>query len=182
MGAQPPLGPEELSVPPLSGDEFLALLDEQFKAKCPEPPPFLQALCDGKLSQEHLQMWVKDQYPYWDEGLVFSTGAIFIKTNDDDRRAPICSAASWTSRARGRGWRPLRLRHPLVGGVVRLRFGTGVGLSQSEALEWHPFTRTYFAIQTLRTYSRFWGLDVAGRRRLLLCLGSVRQGVPWTRA
>ena len=154
MGAQPPLGPEELSAPPLSGDNFLALLDEQFQAKCAAPPPFLQALYDGQLTQEHLQLWVKDQYPYWDEGLVYSTGAIFIKTNDEPTRTHMLrrivdiegeDVVGDLSGSDTPSWEELWLR-----------FGTGAGLSPGEALDWKPFTRTYFAIQTLRTYSRYW--------------------------
>ena len=154
MGAQPPLGPEELSAPPLSGDNFLALLDEQFQAKCAAPPPFLQALYDGQLTEEHLQLWVKDQYPYWDEGLVYSTGAIFIKTNDEPTRTHMLrrivdiegeDVVGDLSGSDTPSWEELWLR-----------FGTGVGLSAGEAPDWKPFTRTYFAIQTLRTYSRYW--------------------------
>lgn len=154
MGAQPPLGPEELSAPPLSGDEFLALLDEQFRAKFPEPPAFLQALYDGQLSQDHLQAWVKDHYPYWDEGLVYSTTAIFIKTNDEPTRTHMLrrlvdiegeDVVGDLSGSDTPSWEELWLR-----------FGAGVGLSPGEAQEWQQFTRTYFALQTLRTYSRYW--------------------------
>ncbi len=154
MGAQPPLGPEELAAPPLSGDDFLALLDEQFRAKCPEPPAFLQALYDGQLSQEHLQTWVKDHYPYWDEALVYSTTSIFIKTNDEPTRTHMLrrlvdiegeDVVGDLSGSDTPSWEELWLR-----------FGTGVGLSPGEAQDWQQFTRTYFAIQTLRTYSRYW--------------------------
>ncbi len=154
MGAQPPLGPEELSVPPLSGDDFLVLLDEQFLAKCPGSPAFLQALCDGQLTREHLQMWVKDLYSYWDEGLVYSTGAIFIKTNDEPTRTHMLrrivdiegeDVVGDLSGSDTPSWEELWLR-----------FGAGVGLAPGEAEGWKPFTRTYFAIQTLRTYSRYW--------------------------
>ncbi len=154
MGAQPPLGPEELSAPPLSGDDFLALLHDQFQAKCAAPSPFLQALYDGQLTQEHLQLWVKDQYPYWDEGLVYSTGAIFIKTNDEPTRTNMLrrivdiegeDVVGDLSGSDTPSWEELWLR-----------LGTGLGLSPDDAQEWKPFTRTYFAIQTLRTYSRYW--------------------------
>ena len=154
MGAQPPLGPEELAVPPLSGNDFLSLLEEQFRAKCPEPPPFLQALYEGRLTREHLQLWVKDQYPYWDEGLVYSTAAIFIKTNDEPTRTHMLrrlvdiegeDVVGDLSGSSTPSWEALWLG-----------FGAGVGLTADEALDWHPFTRTHFALETLRTYSRYW--------------------------
>ena len=86
MGNQTPFGPNELSKPAVTGAAFIAFLHEEKKRKCSTPPPFLQAMYDGNLTQEDLIMWVKDLYPYWSEALVYSIGAIYIKTNDEPLR------------------------------------------------------------------------------------------------
>src|SRR6478672_1763975 len=86
MGAQLPLGPDELKAPPLDGMQFIESLKQQRRAKYPEPPPFYKALFAGELSRGDLQLWVKDLYNYWDHGVTYSAGAIFIKTNDESTR------------------------------------------------------------------------------------------------
>src|SRR5579885_1792915 len=89
MGAHLPFTPEEIAVPPLSGRDFIASLQQQRRQRYPEPPPFYQALYTGQLRREDLQLWVKDLYHYWDHGVVYSTGAIFVKTNDEPTRTHI---------------------------------------------------------------------------------------------
>ena len=124
------------------------------KRKYPDPPPFLQALYTGQLDTDALRLWVKDQYRYWDDALVYSTGAIYIKTNDEPVRTHI-----------------LRRMVDIEGEVVVedlsglttpayeelwLRLGEGLGLSRGEIASWRTFTRTHFAMSALRTYSRYW--------------------------
>src|SRR5229473_2171888 len=68
---EPPYGPDDLKEPPLEGQAFYQELDA------------------GKLRREDLRVWVKDMYSYWDHALVYSTGAILIKTNDEQTRTNI---------------------------------------------------------------------------------------------
>ena len=86
---EPPYGPEDLKDPPLEGSAFIQLLRDQKQSEYPDPPPFYQALYGGDLDRRGLQLWVKDMYSYWDHALVYSTGAIFIKTNHEGVRTHI---------------------------------------------------------------------------------------------
>ena len=151
---EPPYGPEELKEPPLEGDKFLALLDSEKARSQSEPPPLYQDLAAGKLHRDDLHLWVKDMYSYWDHALVFSTGAIFVKTNDEATRTHILrklvdlegedtvkDLTGWTTPAYEELW---------------LRFGEGLGLSRREIVDWKPFTRSYYAQTTLCTLSRWW--------------------------
>jgi len=151
---EPPYGPEELKEPPLEGAKFLALLDSEKARTQPEPPPLYQDLAAGKLHRDDLHLWVKDMYSYWDHALVFSTGAIFVKTNDEATRTHILrklvdlegedtvkDLTGWTTPAYEELW---------------LRFGEGLGLSRREIVDWKPFTRSYYAQTTLCTLSRWW--------------------------
>jgi pyrroloquinoline quinone (PQQ) biosynthesis protein C len=152
--SEPPFGPEDLKDPPLSGSEFLNFLQEEKARKYPAPPPFYQILYDGRLKPEQLKLWVKDMYVYWDHGLVYSTGAIFVKTNDEAVRTNILrktvdlegkdvvnDLTGWTTPAYEELW---------------LRFGEGVGLPREEVSSWKSFTRTHYAISTLCMLSRWW--------------------------
>lgn len=150
----PPYGPEDLTDPPLPGPEFIQLLRRQRAEKYPDPPPFYQALFDGTLKREFLELWVKNLYYYWDYGLQFSTGAIFIKTNEEATRSKmlrklVCvegrevvnDLVGWTTPAYEELW---------------LRFGEGLGLSREDITSWRQFTRSYFAVCTLALCSRWW--------------------------
>jgi pyrroloquinoline quinone (PQQ) biosynthesis protein C len=154
MPAQIPYGPEQLSAAPMEGSAFVASLQQQMRDKYPDAPPFIQALLDGQLSKELLQLWVKDRYTYWDDALVYSTGAIYIKTNDEPLRTHMLrrmvdiegevlvnDLSGLTTEAYEELW---------------LQFGEGLGLKRDEAASWRPFTRTHFATETLRSYSRYW--------------------------
>lgn len=151
---EPPLDREDLKDPPLSEEEFLAYLDAEKVRKYPEPPPFYTELQAGKLRLEDVQLWVKDMYSYFDHALVYSTGCIFVKTNDEEVRTHILrklvdiegevvvnDLTGWTTPAYEELW---------------LRLGEGLGLSREEVTEWHPFTRNYFAQKTLCMLSRWW--------------------------
>jgi pyrroloquinoline quinone (PQQ) biosynthesis protein C len=151
---EPPYGPDELKQPAMEGQAFLAFLEAEKARKYPEPPPFYQDLVAGKLRLDDLQLWVKDMYSYWDHALVFSTGAIFVKTNDENTRTHILrklvdlegedtvhDLTGWTTPAYEELW---------------LRLGEGLGLSRGEIEEWKPFTRSYYAQTTLCTLSRWW--------------------------
>jgi pyrroloquinoline quinone (PQQ) biosynthesis protein C len=151
---EPPYGPEDLREPPLAADDFLAFLQAEKASKFPQPPPFYQELCAGRLRPDDLRLWVKDQYAYWDHTLVYSTGAIFVKTNDDAVRTHILrklvdlegknvvnDLMGWTTPAYEELW---------------LRFGAGLGLARDEIRAWKPFTRTYYASKTLCMLSRYW--------------------------
>jgi pyrroloquinoline quinone (PQQ) biosynthesis protein C len=154
MGAQLPLGPEDLAAPPLDGGRFIESLKQQRREKYPEPPPFYQALLAGELSRDDLKLWVKDLYNYWDRGVTYSTGAIFIKTNDEPTRTRMLrrlvdiegeDVVEDLSGSSVPAWEELWLR-----------FGEGLGLSRDEATSWRNITRTQMAIETLCTYSRYW--------------------------
>lgn len=149
-----PYGPDQLKDPPLDGDAFIKLLHEEKARKYPQPPPLYQLLYDGKLGKEHLKLWVKDMYTYWDDAMVYSTGAIFVKTNDEEVRTHILKKmvevegkdvvndlTGWTTPAYEELW---------------LRFGEGLGMSREEILSWKTYTRTHYAISTLKMCSRWW--------------------------
>jgi pyrroloquinoline quinone (PQQ) biosynthesis protein C len=154
MGAQPPFGPDDLKAPPLEGQAFLQFLQQARAERYPEPPPFYQELYAGRLNVDELKLWVKDLYCYWSHGVVYSTGAIFVKTNDEPTRTHILrrmvdiegeEIAADLSGASTPAWEELWLR-----------FGEGLGLTRDEITSWRPITRTYFAVTTLCTYARYW--------------------------
>lgn len=149
-----PYGPDDLKEPALEGKAFIRFLHEEKKRKYPETPPLYQNLCAGKSANEHLKLWVKDMYSYWDHAMVYSTGAIYIKTNDEEVRTEILrklvdiegkevvnDLTGWTTPAYEELW---------------LRFAEGLGISRDEVLSWKSFTRTHYAITTLCMLSRWW--------------------------
>ena len=151
---QPPFSPEDLKDPPLSGDDFIALLHEQRRRQYPDPPPFYQELFKGTLKREFLELWVKNLHGYWENDLVYSTGAIFCKTNEEATRTHILRKMvciegkelvndlnGWTTPAYEELW---------------LRFGEALGVSREEVASWNTFTRSYYASSTLRLLSRWW--------------------------
>ena len=140
MMNHPPYAPEDLKDDPLPGAQFLELLAKQRQEKYPEPPPFYQALFDGTLKREFLEMWVKNMYYYWDYAMQFSTGAIYVKTNEEATRSKmlrkmVCiegreivnDLVGWTAPAYEELW---------------LRFGEGLGMSRDAITSWKPFTLT----------------------------------------
>ncbi len=154
MMNHPPYGPEDLQAPPLPGPEFIQLLAKQRAERYPDPPPFYQALFDGTVKREFLELWIKNMYYYWDYALRFSTGAIFVKTNEETTRTKILrktvciegkdivnDLVGWTTPAYEELW---------------LRLGEGLGLSREEITSWKVFTRSYFAVSTLALCSRWW--------------------------
>jgi pyrroloquinoline quinone (PQQ) biosynthesis protein C len=154
MGAQLPLGPDDLKASPLDGAAFIEFLKEERLRKYPDPHPFYQALYAGGLSTDDLRLWVKDLYSYWDHGVTYSTGAIFINTNDEPTRTHMLrrlvdiegeDVVGDLSGSSTPAWEELWIR-----------FGEGLGLKRDEITSWSPITRTHFAVTTLCTYSRFW--------------------------
>lgn len=154
MGAQIPFGPDDLKAPPMEGPAFLDFLERERKRKYPAPPPFYEALFGGQLSRDDLRLWVKDLYAYWDHGVVYSTGAIFVKTNDEPTRTHILrrmvdiegeDVVGDLSGSSTPAWEELWIR-----------LGDGLGLSREEITSWKPISRTHFAISTLCTYARYW--------------------------
>jgi pyrroloquinoline-quinone synthase len=154
MMNHPPYAPEDLQDDPLPGAQFLELLEKQRQEKYPEPPPFYKALFDGSLKREHLELWVKNMYYYWDYALQFSTGAIYVKTNEEATRSKmlrklVCiegreivnDLVGWTTPAYEELW---------------LRFGESVGMKRDDITSWKPFTRSYYAASTLTLLSRWW--------------------------
>jgi len=152
--SEPPYGPDELRDSPLEGNRFIELLHSEKARKYPKRPPLYDLMYEGKLSRESLKLWVKDMYSYWDHAMYYSTGAIFIKTNDEETRTNILKKlvdiegkevvndlTGWTTPAYEELW---------------LRLGEGIGLTRDEILSWKPFTRTYYAIRTLCMLSRWW--------------------------
>jgi len=154
MMNHPPYSAEDLKSPTLPGPQFLELLARQRAERYPDPPPFYQSLFDGSLDRQSLQLWVKNMYYYWDYALQFSTGAIFVKTNEEATRTKILrkmvciegreianDLVGWTTPAYEELW---------------LRFGESLGLSRDEITAWKPFTRSYYAVSTLALFSRWW--------------------------
>jgi pyrroloquinoline quinone (PQQ) biosynthesis protein C len=154
MGAHLPFTARDLAVPPMSGPDFVKSLRAQRRQRYPEPPPFYQALFAGELGRQDLQLWVKDLYCYWDHGVPYSTGAIFVKTNDEPTRTHILrrmvdiegeELVHEYTRTTTPAWEELWLR-----------LGEGLGLERSEVTGWQPISRTHFAVTTLCSYSRYW--------------------------
>ncbi len=144
MGAHLPFTPEDLDAPPLSGQAFIDSLHQQRSQRYPEPPPFYQALFDGQLTRPDLQLWVKDLYYYWDHGVVYSTGAIFVKTNDEPTRTHMLrrlvdiegeEIVDEFTKTTTPAWEELWLR-----------FGESLGLSRDDITSWRPISRTYFTV------------------------------------
>lgn len=152
--SQVPYGPEDLNVAPLSGDAFLDSLRADYARKTEHPPVFYQRLFNGELDADHLKLWAKDHYLYWDT-LYFSTGAVFIKTNEPGVRSKLLQRVvevegreivndvrpEWMTPAYEELW---------------LAFGEGLGLSRDEVSGWPTFTRTFFCVTTLCMYARGW--------------------------
>jgi pyrroloquinoline quinone (PQQ) biosynthesis protein C len=152
--SQLPFSPDDLGQPPLSGTAYLELLDSDFARKTTESPLVYEKIIDGSLSLEHIKVWVKDLYLYWDT-LYFSTGGIFIKTNETKTREGMLRKlvevegrvivndvnAEWTNPAYEEMW---------------LTLAEGVGLKRNEVTSWQTFTRSFFSVSTLCMYSRSW--------------------------
>ncbi len=152
--SQTPYGPEDLAVPPLSGEDFLGLLEENYNAKLTELPAFYKKFVAGDLSRQQLQMWVKDQYFYWDN-LYYTTAAAYIKCNDHTVRARLLQRLVWVEgRNVVRDIRP-EWSTPAYEELFA-RIGDALEVSRQELDEWRPYTRTFFAITTLSVYSRSW--------------------------
>lgn len=150
----PPYGPEDLEAPRLPGPQFIELLHQQRREKYPEPPPFYQALFNGTLKRQDLELWVKNLYYYWDYGSWYSTGAIFAKTDEENVR---CDVLKKLVNVEGKnvvndlnGWTTPSYEE------LWLRFGEGLGLARDEITSWKMFTRSYFATTTLCVYARWW--------------------------
>lgn len=154
MGSQTPFTPEDLKAAPLSGADFVKSLQAEHDRRYAGPPAFLASIISGEASIDDVRLWVKDFYPYWDEGLVYATGAIYTKNNDEPTRTHMLrrlvdvegeeltnDLTGWTTAAYEELW---------------LRFGEGLSLDRSEILEFQQFTRTYMAMRALMTYSRHW--------------------------
>ena len=154
MMNHPPYSAADLKDPPLPGPDFISLLQRQRSEKYPDPPPFYQALFGGALPREQLHLWVKNMYYYWDYALRFSTGAIFVKTNEEATRTKMLAKlvciegreiandlVGWTTPAYEELW---------------LRFGASLGLLRDDVTSWKPFTRSYYAVSTLALCSRWW--------------------------
>ncbi|HUY05907.1 MAG TPA: hypothetical protein VMU99_01435 [Acidimicrobiales bacterium] len=152
--SQLPFGPADLDKSALSSTAFLEILDSDFGRKTAVVPRVYEQIISGSLDLENLKCWIKDMYCYWDT-LYFSTGGIFIKTNEPKTREGMLRklvevegrvivndvVPSWTNQAYEELW---------------LRFALGVGLERDEVTSWQTFTRSYFSISTLCLYSRGW--------------------------
>lgn len=148
--AQPPLSPEELKRPPLEGQEFVWRLHAQKVERYPEPPPFYKAMYEGRLTKQDLELWAGELYPYWDN-LHYAVGGVFVKTNDEDLRTNILKKLVDVE-----GKEVARHFSGLTTPAYEelwLRFAEGLGVPRVEVLAWKPFTRTHYAIETLKLYS-----------------------------
>lgn len=151
----PPFEPKDLQGPPVPGPQFIELLHRQRIQKYPDPPAFYQALFDSALAWEDLQLWVKNLYSYFEHGLWYSAGAILAKTaNEEATRIQIIKklvniegreVVKHLNGATTPGYEELWLR-----------FGEGLGLTRDEIASWKTFTRSYFAVEALCSYSRWW--------------------------
>ena len=152
---QPPYSREDLKDPPMEGKEFIAFLGRERARKYPDPPPFFQALREGTLTHVSLDLWAKNQYPYWASDLWFSTGAILCKTNEEGVRAHmlkklVCIEGREIVNDLNDGWTAPAYEE------LWLRFGASLELSREEITSWKVFSRTNFATSTLRLLSRWW--------------------------
>src|SRR5215212_7001106 len=104
MAQQPPLTPEQLKAPPLSGEAYLKRLRDDKKKKYPQLPPIYRAMQDGSLEREYLDAWIKDLYAYWDN-LHLAAGGAFIKTNlEAVRSRALVKLVSVEGKELGRQW------------------------------------------------------------------------------
>jgi pyrroloquinoline quinone (PQQ) biosynthesis protein C len=166
--AQIPYGPEELSVAPMSGSDYVKHLDETVWERCSDLPQFYARLVAGELSKDDLQVWVKDRYPYWDATLYYSTGAAFVKTNYEPTRTELLRKLVDIE---GKdvvndvnGWETPDYEE------LWLRLGEALGTARAAVDSWKPFTRSFLADDTLRTFSRWWEWS------WLYCIGSMYAG------
>jgi len=151
MAQQPPLTPEQLQAPPLSGDAYVASLREQMKTKYPDLPPVYRAMADGSLERDYLDVWLKDQYVYWDN-LYRSVGGMFVKINIEEVRSRVLvKLVNVEGKELGRQWNGATTP-PYE--ELWLRLAEGAGVPRAEVLSWKPFTRTHLAISTLAAYSK----------------------------
>lgn len=149
--AQPPLSPEELKAPPLSGDAFMKSLHDQKTKKYPEVPPVYRAIAEGALERDYLDPWLKEAYYYWDN-LYQSAGGVFVKINDEETRSPVLvKLVNIEGKELGRQWNGAT--SPAYE-ELWLRLAEGMGVPRAEVQAWKPFTRTHFAISTLILYSK----------------------------
>ncbi|HTE86477.1 MAG TPA: hypothetical protein VK821_17290 [Dehalococcoidia bacterium] len=148
------MGPDDLKTPPIEGAGYVQHLRQERLKKYPEPPPFYQALFAGQVNTDDLRLWVKDLYNYWDHGVTYSTGAIFVKTNDERTRTHMLrrlvdiegeDVVEDLSASATPAWEELWIR-----------FGEGLDLRRDDITSWSTITRTHFAVTTLCTYSRYW--------------------------
>lgn len=152
--SQLPFTPDDLAAPALGATEFLDHLASDFARKTATPPLVYEALIAGRLDAEHLHAWVKDMYLYWDT-LYFSTGGVFIKTNEPKTREGLLRklvevegrivvndvSPEWTNPAYEEMW---------------LALADGLGVARADVTEWRTFTRSYFSVSTLCLYARGW--------------------------
>ena len=151
MAQQPPLTPEQLKAPPLSGDAYLRHLRDEKSRKYPELPPIYRAMRDGSLEREYLDAWIKDLYPYWDN-LHLSVGGAFVKINIEEVRSRVLvKLVNVEGKELGRQWNGATT--PAYE-ELWLRFAEGARVPRAEVLAWKPFSRTHFAITTLALYSK----------------------------
>jgi pyrroloquinoline quinone (PQQ) biosynthesis protein C len=151
MAQQPPLTPEQLKTPPLSGEAFLQRLHDEKARKYPELPPIYRAMRDGSLEREYLDVWIKDLYAYWDN-LHLAAGGAFVKNNIEEVRSRVLvKLVNVEGKELARQWNGATTP-PYE--ELWLRFAEGAGVPRAEVLAWKPFTRTHFALTTLDLYSR----------------------------
>lgn len=137
----------------MEGGEFVRFLQQEQARKCPNPPKLYQMLFDHKLTQEQVQLWVKDMYHYWDN-IYHSTSAVYVKTNLESVRQ--CILRQMVEIEGEQIVKDVTGANTPAYEELWLRLGEGVGLSVGDILAWKPFTRTYFAMTTLFMYSRWW--------------------------
>jgi pyrroloquinoline quinone (PQQ) biosynthesis protein C len=150
----PPFRPEDLSRSPRPAEELIASLAQERASRYPEPPGFYRDLVEGKADRSTVELWVKNHYPYWNDALWYSTGALFAKDNDEETRTHILrklvciegkdvvnDLTGWVTPSYEELW---------------LRLGEGLGISRAAITSWKMFTRSHYAMSTLKLLSRYW--------------------------
>jgi pyrroloquinoline quinone (PQQ) biosynthesis protein C len=108
-------------------------------------------MADGSLEREYLELWIKDQYTYWDN-LYRAVGGCFVKINTEELRSKVLvKMVNVEGKELGRQWNGATT--PAYE-ELWLRLAEGAGIPRAEVQAWKPFSRTHFAITTLALYSK----------------------------
>ena len=130
---------------PWSAEEFVTQLRQVGQDHYHDKHPYHVSMNEGRLTPDQIQLWVANRY-YYQKSIPLKDATLLS-------RCPL--------REVRRVWVQRILDHDGYGddpgGIEKwLRLGEGLGVRREEVSDWRTFTRTHFAMSTLRTYSRYW--------------------------